>query len=350
MKHFTSYKLLSLFIVLVQLFLVCVPCSSVDMVSGDESKNESETMAQQERIDQLFSELNDLAVMSKQQSCSDVSSFSATQDQLLSMESEVEQELFALGIRKIDPNNPEDISRISSVMTSSIERAGSVFNFDMLADVYSIYEYSGTRTVNGNSYNYKYYRIIDNKGYVDTALTHTEIVVPVENVNTTIGELLEYNFSYGFSAFLGTLPGGNVADWFIGGIFTILESYNSNSTVAYTGNGNIYSLNMLSVTAMTYYYIEMDDNWYLCGSRASDVSFARSDSFVANVNGKAYSDSKSYPSWNSSTGYSWYWYIDNYVNTKKVYHSTIGSIAIFRDSTFVHNFYPSYVTSPWGLI
>lgn len=222
MKHITSHKLLSLFIVLVQLFLVCVPCSSVDMVSGDESKNESETMAQQERIDQLFSELNDLAVMSKQQSCSDVSSFSATQDQLLSMESEVEQELFALGIRKIDPNNPEDISRISSVMTSSIERAGSVFNFDMLADVYSIYEYSGARTVNGNSYNYMYYRIIDNKGYVDTTLTHTEIVVPVENVNTTIGELLEYNFSYGFSAFLGTLPGGNVADWLIGNIFTIL--------------------------------------------------------------------------------------------------------------------------------
>lgn len=113
----------------------------------------------------------------------------------------------------------------------------------MLANLYSIYEYNGTRTIKGKTYDYKYYRVIDNKGYVDSPLTESELIVPAAKVNTTIGALLDYNFSYGFSTFLGFIPGGSIADWVLGNIFTALESYNLNSSVVY--NNNMASIQLI---------------------------------------------------------------------------------------------------------
>lgn len=88
---------------------------------------------------------------------------------------------------------------------------------------------------------------------------------------------------------------------------------------------------MISVTAMTYFYIKVNDTWYQCGSNAGDISFARTDSFSANINGQAYADSQNYPNWNSSTGHSWYWYLENFVNTAMQEDDEIGISRYIED-------------------
>lgn len=284
-----------------------------------------------------------------QNSTSNYSSATNT-DQISYRELQIEQALENLGVKKIDSSNTEDITRLSNLVMSTTSTTRSNFDFSMIADAYSVYDYSGTRTINGKSYDYEYYRVVDNKGYVDSTLTTAELVVPVAKVNTTIGALLDYNFSYGFSAFLGTLPGGSIADWALGNLFTILNSYNSNSSVVYNNNTGIYAINMISVTEMTYYYIKVNGIWNQCGSRASNINFARSDSFSANINGQAYADAKVYPTWSSSTGHSWYWYLDNFVNSAWETNDSIGNIKVYRDSSVVHTFSPAFISNPWGLI
>lgn len=117
---------------------------------------ETEEFTKQEQIDELFTELNELALEKKvQQNSTSTYSSTATTNQISSMESQIEQELANLGVKKIDSSSTEDISRLSNLVNSTNSTTRSNFDFSMLADVYSIYEYSGTRTINGTSYDYE---------------------------------------------------------------------------------------------------------------------------------------------------------------------------------------------------
>lgn len=347
MKYSIIKKAIAGFAIIAQLMSTgafCIPAyASENSINFEKAK--------QEQIDALFTELNNLALEKKMQNELHTETYStASLSKISSMETQIEKELEDLGVNKIDPSNEEDISRLATIVNSTSHSMRSTFDFSMLANVYSIYDYDGTYTINGTSYEYQYYRVIDNKGYVDTTLTTAELIVPVAKVHTTIGALLDYNFSYGFSSFLGLLPYGNIADWFLGNIFTALDSYSANSPVVYNNNTGIYSINMISVTAMTYYYIKVNGLWYQCGSRAGDVSFGRVDSISANINGQPYTDAKTYPNWRSSTGHSWYWYLENFVATAWPRHDELGSIDVYRDSTKVHTFTPAFISNPWGLI
>lgn len=311
--------------------------------------NYSEDQKQAE-IDILFRELNELALDMKLGSERGL----YTTDSL-KKQSEIEQELLELGVNKIDATDSEAVARfaeitLSSAGTGGLSRANTVFDFEMIANVYSIYDYSGTYTINGETYEYEYYRVVDNKGYADHTLTYSELLTPIDKVQTTIGALLEYNFSYGMSSFLGVIPGGAILDWGLGNIWTALEAYNANTPVTFSDNDGIYAINIIAVTSMTYYYIKDGGVWYNCGSRANDVSFARIDSMTANIGGEPFGEAKPATKWSSSAGHSWYWYLEEFIENNRVVHNSIGAIDIYKDDELVGEFEPVYVYNPYGLI
>lgn len=304
----------------------------------------------QEEIDILFSELNELALDMK---LGTEKGLYSTDN--LKKQTEIENELFERGVVKIDPTDSVAVEQFAEITLSSanqegVSRANTVFDFDMIANVYSIYDYSGTYTINGETYDYEYYRVVDNKGYVDHTLTYSELLTPIGRVSTTIGALLEYNFSYGMSAFLGVLPAGSLLDWGLGNIWAALESYSDNTPVVFSDDDGIYAINIIAVTSMTYYYIKDGGTWYNCGSRANDVSFARVDSMTANIDGEAFAESEPATKWNSSAGHSWYWYLEEFIENNRVVHNSIGSIDIYKDDELVGEFEPVYVRNPYGLI
>lgn len=174
----------------------------------------------------------------------------------------------------------------------------------------------------------------------------------IENKSTILADMLKYNFSFGFKSFLGSTPVGMAATWVVGNVFTALKSYNSSSTV--TGGNNatgIYTMNMVSVTQMDYFFVYIPQyyDWVLCGSKAVNISFARSEALACNINGKAVADSKTYGTSNSSTGKAWNWYVDNYFSTGRCVYSPIGSFTIngmYNSST---TFSPKYYSTFMGL-
>ena len=103
----------------------------------------------------------------------------------------------------------------------------------------------------------------------------------------------------------------------------------------------IYAINMVSVTTMTYYYIKVMGQWNQCGSRASEVSFARSDSLSANINGVAYSESETLPAWSTTVGNSWSWYLERFLSFGFPTHHDVGEIDIERNGTVVYTFVPA---------
>lgn len=224
-----------------------------------------------------------------------------------------------------------------------------------LADCYSLYQYTGTTTVNGVSYNYSYIRVTDNKGYSRSPLTSSENIHLVEPMNTVLSDLLNYNFSFGFSSFLGSKSFGWALNWTIGNVTTIFDSFAKNSSVTYRGNSDIYNMSLLSVTQMQYCYVYMPSgNWMLCGVNSPSISFTRTESIVANVNGTAKSYSKNYPTVTSSTGISPVGYVSNYVKSESTLFDSIGSFTVSKQlgknaqkisTTFIPGFcrYPAYL-------
>lgn len=344
-----------LFRVLVSVLLVSVLTLSIPVYASDLSYNQIE-VEKQEQIDALFSELNDIALEKKLLQMTSGSAFLVSpnsvgeMNSLASQEASIEAQLSNLGVKKIKSSDLDDIERLNEIVNSSSSVTSSGFDFSMLTDVYSIYDYSGNYTINGVSYEYEYYRVVDNKGYVDTALTVAELITPITEETTILSSLLDYNFSYGLSAFLGNIPGYALADWTMGNVFAFLEGLNGYSPVVATNNNGIYAINMISVTTMTYYYINVMGQWNQCGSRASEVSFARSDSLSANINGVAYSESETLPVWSTSVGNSWSWYLERFLSFGFPTHHDVGEIDIERNGSVVYTFVPAFISNPYGLI
>lgn len=313
---------------------------------GDSIVNDSEKDAQEE-IDDIFGQLNNLATEKRAEECLATNcdttineKLSVTIARIASQEQQLNNRLEELGVRKIDPNSKEDMEHLEDVVLSAwkndmgMGKASSIPappDLNSLADCYSLYQYTGTTTVDGVSYNYSYIRVTDNKGYSRSPLTSSKSIELVEKKSMLLSDLLSYNFSFGFSAFLGSIPYGWAVDWGIGNVTTVFNSIAKNSPITYVGNSNIYQMAMLSVTQMQYCYVCMPSGyWMLCGVNAPYVGFTRSEQLVANVNGRPYSDSKNYPTASSSTGISAISYVSNYVrgglNSTRI--DSIGSFTV----------------------
>ena len=262
-------------------------------------------------------------------------------------------QLTQLGVKELSSSTPEDIDHFTEMMIlsqpNSVMATPKNFDFSMILDVYTIWEYDGTRTVNGKDYNYLYYIVFDNKGYVDSPLTVSKLIplIPYRS-SIRLGDLMSYNFSFGVSALLGKLPYGWAIDWLFGNIFTAASSYNENLTVS--TNSGIYAMNITTVTTMTYYYIQVNGTWYEAGSRAYEITMARVDSFTGNIGGQAVSWQKEFNRYSGATGRSWYWYVEEFVKTGDATHHPYGSFTVNGYNGLSSIFTPGYAQNPWHLI
>jgi len=349
-------KKIKAFICFIISLVIIYNANFIFAIDINSSANNNEEMKKQEKIDNIFTDLNNIALEKKISNTLDKQDMfdNISCDSIENRKNVLEIQLQELGVHKLDPNNIDDINRISDIVYSSMNSNGEpyrgIFDFSMLTSVYSIYEYTGTYSYKSNSYEYKYIRVVDNKGYVNTTLTNSKLLVPVGTTSTILSTLLGYTFKFGFSAFLGTLPSGWAIDYTMGAIFDVLKSYNGNSSVVCSNNSGIYCMNITSVTEMTYYYIKVNGNWYNSGTRAGNVSMARVDSFSGNINGVAVPASKIFPTTNISTGNVWYWYIERFVDTTLPTHHSIGSFSINRSNGSALTFAPCYIQNPLGLI
>lgn len=186
-------------------------------------------------------------------------------------------------------------------------------DFEMFLDAYTVFRVNASWTVDGQAVPYTAIRIIDNKGYAYSPLTKITATTMINPTSTNIGALLNYNFSFVLSQFLGTIPAGWLADWTVGAVFSVLQNMNNNTSVSSVGNGAIYTMHMVSVTEMSYLYVYNSAGvWDLCGVKANSIAFARSDIFSANIAGEPYSEARNFPTQTSGTGLPVTGYIEDY--------------------------------------
>lgn len=284
-------------------------------------------MTTEEKIDNLFVKMNEI--------CAEAALFRHISQELGYSRASVESaekdfqeqfdaltiELEALGVKKIDPEDNEAVNHLKDIVNSStnyecVTRSSldDGLDFDMFLDAYSVFQVDAAWTVDGQRIPYTAVRIIDNKNYANSPLTKITDVSLINQMNTTMGSLLTYQFSFGLSQYLGTLQNGWFYDWALGNAFTILEDINTNTYVTSYQNKPIYTMNMVSVTEMFYCYVYNPAGvWDLCGVKANSISYARGEMISMNMGGEPYIDSKIYPTVTSSTGISIIDYISDYV-------------------------------------
>lgn len=350
MKKFLSFCLVILF------FFGVMPKTTWAVGLEKQSVQELETV--QQEIDAIFKELNEMVAEEKMAELLAAENRMSEQKVAAAKEENNQRKLFLekrlenLGVNTIDPNNPDDMAALEEVMLGnsgvSARSVPNPPNLSAIANCYTLQQYTSDVTVNGISYPFSYIYVTDNKGYSNSPLTHSQTTnILIGKKSTILRDILEYQFSFGFSSYLGLIPGGWIADWTIGTVCAALESYNENSIISYSGNNNIYNMSMLSVTQMMYVYVYLPNvGWCLCGTRAPNISYARVEYVIANVEGSAVSKSKNYPTVTSSTGSAAYTYAQAYVNSE--YHDIdyIGSFTVNAYESATVRFTPGFAPNP----
>lgn len=353
-------KLLSLCLVIL-MFFSSIPVITLAVEVQDQALQELDAV--QKEIDAIFTELNEMAAEERMATLL-AEENSEIEEKLVTIKAQnddrkqnLEDRLECLGVNTIDPNNPDDMAALEEVMlgngNTSVKSIPDPPNLENLVDCYTLRQYSSSVTVDGTSYRYSYIYVTDDLGYSDSPLTHSKTANKlIGKESTLLSDILDYQFSFGFSSYLGTIPGGWAADWFIGTVFSALESYNENSIISYSGNNNIYNMSMLSVTQMMYVYVYLPDvgEWLLCGTRAPNISYTRAEYLVANVDGVAVSDAEAYPTVSSSTGSSANTYARKYINDRNHIIDYIGSFSVNAYEGETIRFTPGFAQYPGYLI
>ena len=312
----------------------------------------------QEAIDALFTELNELALekhlLSTDMECkssTDSKQAAIRMDVINNYESELDAQLEQLGVHKIDPNNAADIAQLEEIMMDTMMAGStrSVSNPPDLSDfanVYSLHQYNRTTTINGVTYNYSYIYVTDNKGY-NGPLTVSKMAYGLLDYSPKVlSDLLDYSFSFGVSEGIGQLPYGWVANFTLGGLFTGLNSAYGGAIVTAGDEGNIFTTTMMSVTQMMYCYVYYPQSgWMLCGVKAPNVSFTRSDVFIANINGRPENETKEYPTSSYEDSTSPVNFVKNYVTGNGVWVRRYGCIEIETPEIGTLKFYPGFAES-----
>lgn len=318
----------------------------------------------QETIDALFTKLNELALEKhllstdmERKSSADLKQAAIRMDAINNYESELDAQLEQLGVHKIDPNNAADIAQLEEIMMDSMmaDSTRSVSDPPDLSDyanAYSLHQYNSTTTVNGVTYNYTYIYVTDNKGYIGSPLTTQQLNhIFLGQKSSLLRDLLNYNFSFGLSAYLGQFPRGWVADWTLGNAFTVLNSLNQNSYITTGSGNNLYTMTLSSVTQMMYCYVYYPSSgWMLCGVKAPNISFARVDTLSGNIGGVAVAEPGIYGNANASTGTSPVNYATNYVRGNGCMVHAIGYFTISSEYLGSVRFTPGFAQYPIELM
>ena len=351
-----QFKSITIYILLISLIIFSLK------VSAAASDSISIGIKQQE-VDALFKELNELAAEKRMLFCQEQASSHATAssnavklESIDNRQSVIENRIEEFGFNIIDSNNAEDMAQLEEVLLGNTSVRGTESipdppDLDVYTDCYTIAQYNGSVNFNGTNYRYSYIYVTDNKGYTNTPLTVTQTTnILVGKEQTILGDILDYQFSFAFSSYLGLIPGGWVADWTIGTAFSVLDALDELSPISYVGNSDIYNMSMISVTQMMYCYIYIPGyDWVLCGVCAPNISYARAEYFVANINGTAYSEATNYPTITSSTGIPVTNYVANYVNGLGCTIHEIGSFTVNTYAGRQVRFTPGFARYPMFL-
>lgn len=352
-------KLLS-FCLAMSIIVGLIPMTTLAVETENQPIQESDAM--QMEIDAIFRELNEMAAEEKmaeilaEENSEILEKIAAATAQNNVRKQNLEDRLESLGVNTIDPNNPDDMAALEEVMLGNSDVIGRTIpdppDLDTFAECYTLQQYTSSVTVDGTSYQYSYIYVTDDKGYSDSPLTHSQTTnILIGKESTILSDILEYQFSFGFSAYLGTIPGGWIADWAIGTVCAALDSFDENSIISYSGNNNIYNMSMLSVTQMMYVYVYLPNSgWCLCGTRAPNISYARAEYVIANVAGTAVSDTKTYPTVSSSTGSAAYTYARAYINSGFHDIDSIGSFTVDAYDGATVRFAPGFASYPLHLL
>lgn len=315
----------------------------------------------QREIDALFTELNELAMEEYLLSSSNEDELSTASTQttarmnaINARESELNARLEQLGVHEIDPNNAEDMAQLQEVMMGSMMVNGteSVPNPPDLSDyalLYTLQQYNGTTQVNGVTYNYSYIYVTDNKRYANSPLTiDSGACAMVGRRSMTITDILDMSFSFAAEELVGTLPWG--LRWTVSSLFEILETKPGSASVTYYNNQDIYSLNIHAKTQMMYCYVYMPVmGWTLCGTKAPNITFTRSDYLDAIIDGEYETDSSVTTS-TVSTGVSAVTYARNYVQGSGHVVHQYGWFSVEGEYGIVVTISPGFATYPAQLI
>lgn len=333
--------------------------------------------AEQAQIDNIFHELNIIAIekankdyleslgvfndeILEEMGLASFDSFISERDAVYRQrELELEERLETLGVHKIDPSNPEDrefldefsmsfgqdSSNNSLGLTGTNEPAPDL---NAVANLYTLFKRDGTKTYNNKTYEYRYIKVIDNKGY--NGLTLIETVDPAKNLtNAQLKNILTYNFGYIVSTLLSSTPAGLVTDWTLGNIFNVLK--NKPNAVISSSNGPIYRVTHTGVTSMTYYYLN-NNGWRLIGVGA-ETDIIRDDYFAANVDGKPTTDYHK-DSFSIKTSGIWSNYVEAYLANMSSYPSycLVNEIGYITIRGYQNNltYTPPYARYPSDLV
>lgn len=259
-----------------------------------------------------------------------------------------------LGAHEIDPENINDMQILRETMqkSNSIYSTNSVYDtapdLHAIANLYTLYIYDGSRTKNGKSFNYRYIKVVDNKGA--NGLTKIQSMNAIgKGVGQVATEIVGFNFQYLLAGLLTQKPAGLVVDWTLQ---NILNGISVGNNIYYSSNENLYQITHTAITSMTYYYIYTDNRgWQHIGTGAMSDTI-RTDFFTGNVGGKPVSKQQTTPFTIKTQGI-WSDYVDNFIANMANFPSyctinELGSIEVkgYSNSsvfTFPYAMYPGYL-------
>lgn len=301
------------------------------------------------QISQASNELKMLAAKTRESGLSTARSEDIS-TKILSTEREIvalEAELTELGVKKLDPDNAADMERLTAVVfgnnTSrniSTMQTSTDPDFSDLAELYTIYETQSTYTIDGEDYDVIALNVIDNKS--GGGLTHNEshtheLFGLAYDEETTVGALLDYTFSYGVDQIVGSIPNAWLAEWSIGSVDAVFDSFEDNDRVVASSDENddvlaVYITSFFSITSMTYYYIYLPgmQSWTDCGSRISTVQLGRADVVQANVAGRLANGAETF-SGLSSFYETAEWFATTYIEDGYAPEIAFGAIEVVRE-------------------
>ena len=313
-----------LFLMLVMVMVLFSNSVTAYAAFSDDNFVNRREIEKQQSIDMVMEALNDIALEKKYDKVVEKGGKSGKnvekrEDKYEVKKREYEKNLEELGVHKIDPTNPKDMAMLEEMQqdltpesTSTFSARSSVYDsapdFNMIANVYSLYIYNGTYKQDGVSYNYRYIRVVDDKGY--NGLYYYQDNDLAVNIPASIVEsVFSYNFGYGVSTLIGTLPYGTVIDWTLGNIFNVASTVDAAKTIS-CGNKPLYGVRHIGVTEMTYYFF-YNDGWKHIGT-SGNAEVIREDYFYGNVKGKPVSETQK-SSFSIRSGWIWHDFVERYV-------------------------------------
>lgn len=236
-----------------------------------------------------------------------------TLDRISNEKSDIETILFRLGIEKITEDNLHYLEELNWLGSDieNLETQSTPPTLDTFNNAYSIYIYDGNYNYGGQNNQYRYIRVVDDKNYngLSRYINHTFVGILFNHASfiEAMGSTVEYLVS----SLIASIPYiGTGIDYTISTLASTFDIADS----TYYALHPVYKMDVSTVTTMTYFYIN-DSSWKLIGSSA-DFTVLETHMLRYKSGSTPVHDNVN-KSFRGSTGWSWYDYIEYYVDNKQ---------------------------------